>query len=346
MITNINVINYTPYIFEKNNCFEKKSSFYDKFKQISSSCEYAWSYAGKIVLITRHFLTAASRDVQIADFFGRSFTKSLTDSVIRLKLLAIVSVPFSIKDYFETVKNIFKCFYLQDAEGVALNSLSITIILADVVDSITTFLNATSTLIVGSGIEAFASIGLPLGFTISGMGTISRIIHVTKSVGLFNRIDEQIKNKNLNKDSLKIFLESTLGIGDELKILLAIPKDQLSEEQKKEITKIKEKSKAAIRSATLDAFNDLKALLVFIEKRDDNSFSLEDRRYIEKILKKIENRLLRKVKTHIVGILANLFSLAALSLFAVGIVSPAPFFFLSIAFAIRFFAVMYQNNKL
>lgn len=347
MITTLNNAHHVPYNNEKSAvALEETSSFSKRFKQISSTFESSWSYIGKILLATRHFLNGASRDVDAIAIFGKNFTQGIANNVIRLKLFSIVSVPFGMKDTYGVFEKIIAGLNLKDVEGVALNSLSITIILADVVDSITTFLNAASTLIVGSSIQAFASLGLPLGFTIPGVGTISRTIQVVKSLGLYKNVQDQLlNNKNVNKDSLKAFLESTLGISKELKELLAVPKDQLSSEQKEQIEILKEKSKQAIlRSATPDIVNDLEDLLRFVDM-EINSDSLENQRHVEKILNRIQNQLLRKVKTHLFGIIANLFSLAALSLFAVGFASSLPFFLLSVSFAIRLLGVMHQNNK-
>jgi hypothetical protein len=337
---------------------QTRSNFLDKthsensFKKISaatySKCGHAWSYLGKMALLTRSLLNSAARNVYFLALTGIRHPQKIINFTTSMKILSIVGVPFSIGDINATAKKILNGIIHKDKEGIALSALTFTVIAADIIDSVTTFINTTLFLSASAPVAIFSAMGLPLGFTMSGVGTISRTIQVAKAMNLYRNIEKEIRTDNhLNKDSLRAFLEKTLGVTDELKVLMSTSSEQLSEKQKMRIEHLKETNRAAIlRTAPPAVAESLKSLLDMLNDTSTESLSLEKQEEILKTLKHIQNHLVKKLKIDGLSIAANLFSLTALTLFALGSSTSAPFLTLCVAFSIRLAVVYYQDHKI
>lgn len=337
---------------------QKNSYFLTRFKKISfSACGHLWSYLGKIALITRQLLNAAANNVvllckaaknlNLTCQAAKDLSAKIKNITTHMKLLSIVSVIFSIPDLKATAQKMLKNFLWRDKEGFALGALTFTIIASDIFDSITTFVNASLTIASKKTIGIFSAIALPLGYIMSGLGTISRIIQIAKSHHLYRKIKQEVDSGTiLNKDSLKTFLEKTMGIDGELKTLLSIPSDQLSKSQLERVQKLKEKNKAAIlRAAPSPAVNELEGLLGMLEESSNEVWNRDKMDQALAILENVQQHLRKKMKVDTLGITGNLFSLAALILFTIGTSGSMPFLLLAIAFAVRLASTVYQNYK-
>lgn len=344
---------YTPSTYQlgevAQSVKEKAAAFAERFTVPAySKCKHAWSYLGKINIIARQSLTAAAKSAHLIALAGMKFPKILGEVTTRMKLFAVVSIPFSLDDITSTAKKILTSLYVNDKEGIVLSTLSFTVIAADIVDSFTTFFNAAMTLCVGAPLAFFSAMGLPLGFTMAGVGTISRTIQVAKSALLHRAINKEVlSEKSLNKESLKAFLEKTLGINEEMKSLLTISPEQLTEKQKSRIQLLKDNNKAAIlRAAPAESLNEMESLLAMLEESPEGSFSPEQQKEITDRFKTIQAQIIKKMNADGMSICANLFSLAALTLFTIGSSTPTPFILLAISFSIRLAVVYYQDQKI
>lgn len=134
--------------------------------------EHVWSYGGKVVILSRNLLTAAAMNSRVLQVAGHNFPHQVKYLSTQMKLSAIVGIPFALRDLVRLGQKIAK------GEGVLLNSLAFTITAADVVDSITTFVNAVLTLTIQKPNQTLASWGMPLGFTMASLGTASRAIKI------------------------------------------------------------------------------------------------------------------------------------------------------------------------
>ena len=114
-------------------------------------------------------------------------------------------------------RKIFMAFKTNDKEAIALGGLSFTIIAVDIFDSAATFINAFLPTISLLPIVTLAATGLPLGFIISGLGTVSRTIQIAKALNLYPK-SEGDATKELKS---KIILEA-LGILANLIILTSL----------------------------------------------------------------------------------------------------------------------------
>jgi hypothetical protein len=171
-----------------------------ELKHVSyATCEHLWSYLGKISLLARSILNAAARSCSIIAMAGSHFPDVVKDITNQLKLLSIVSLPFSVVDIHSAAGKIFAGFLAKDAEGSVLSALSFTIIAADIVDSVATFINAALVLSSANPIALFSAIGLPLGFTMVGLGIISRTIQIAKDSNLYRQAQEKSDLRELAK---------------------------------------------------------------------------------------------------------------------------------------------------
>ncbi len=284
--------------------------------------EHVWSYASRVTLLTRHLLNAAAKNRLIVSIMGSDFPKKVSLLTTEMRLLSLVGVPFSLGDIQLFFQRILASHQAKDPEGIAMAGLSLSIVLADVFDSITTFINASLVHFCHNPVALFAQLGLPTAFTISGLGTVSRTIQIAKSLHLFNRIDTV--KQTASQSSLEAFLDQTLGLKDSDEI--ATRKAALTRMAPKEAIAKLEKLHAQLQ--------------VSIEK------TLSDA-HIEKItgsLAKVQAHLIKKMLLDAFGILANLIILTALSLFLVGSTSALPFLLLALGFGIRISSLIYQDH--
>lgn len=322
------------------------------------ACAHSWSYLGKIALLARQLLNAAanntvflckaSKNLQFTCETAKKLPGHIKNVTTHMKLLSVVGFIFGVFDLKAANQKLLNNVFYKDKEGIALSAISVTIMAADVLDSITTFVNTTLTLRSMKTVGAFSALGLPLGYIMSGLGIVSRTVQIAKSCQLYHKIQSGVAfDKSFNREWLKTFLEKEWGLEGDLKELLAIPLDQLTSAHKNQIQTLKEKNRAAIlRAAPGDAVKDLETLLSMFDESTEETWGPEKMSQASTILRNIQEHLRKKMTIDTLGILANLFSLAALTIFTIGNAGSLPFLLLAIAFAIRLAALIYQDRKM
>lgn len=331
---------------DTTHALSSKSSRFQNFTY--SNCETVWSYFGKINLITRNLMNASARNIHILAIAGKNYVCTIRNITTHMKLFALASVIFSWNDVSSVAKKVFNGITHKDREGIILGSISFTVIAADIIDSLTTFWNSASTILTTQPIALFSAIGLPLAYTMSTLGAVSRTIQIAKAHSLYSQINQQIlSKKSLDKNHMKEFLETVLGKNEEMKSLLNLKPEQLTSEKRKRLEILKEKSKATIlRSAPAAAVKDLEQLLNYFENTTNEVFSKEHMETIVKSLENVQLELKKKMKNDALGLFASVLSFTAATLFLLGSVSFWPFLILATAFSIRLASVIYQNQKL
>lgn len=290
-----------------------------------SNFEFVWKYMGKTFIISRNLGNAAIRIPRILSHVGENFPHSVKNYANYTKLLALVSVPISLYDLEAVAKKIFKSISDKDAEGVALNTLSFSIIALDVIDSIATFISARIAIAGLEPIQLLSTLGLPLPLAMSSMGIVSRTIQIAKSHHLFTKINREIKNqpKDSLKPQVKVFIEEILM----------------------ENGAVSEKKKAALlRYAPQTVFSEL--VLLHKEMNSFMAFLPLTERKIHVIntgFEKVQSKLNEKMKLDMVGITANLTLLFAMGLFSIGAAGATPFLLVSTGFALRIGTTFYQD---
>lgn len=262
-----------------------------------------------MIIISRNLLNASARSARILAFTKEGFPHTVKNLTTGMKLFSIVGVPFSIFDLKAVAQKIFNSFSASDKEGVALGTLSFSIIALDIFDSVTTFVNATLRLTSSSlsPLQLFTSLDLPIGVALVGMGTLSRTIQVVKTFQ-FNR---NIGQYAADTAKLKAFVHTTLNV-EKVALQRFAPK------------------------SAVDELEELSKLLT----TPDTDVKPED---IAASVGKIQQELCRKMKLDTVGIGANLFVLNALRLFSVGAAGPLPFLLLAGGFGTRLGVLAYQD---
>jgi hypothetical protein len=319
-----------------------------KFKKIScSQFEHFWSYGGKVLLITRNVLNAIARSSSAIYLAGVDLPRRIKSIVTPLKLFAIVSVPFTLMDLKSVAQKIFNGFRLKDAEGVALATLSISIILADAFDSVTTFANAAFALILSHPFEIFATAGMPIAAMLNGAGTLSRTIQIAKGCNLYRKLNPEFLEKHKSKAAFKKYLEKSFGVDkEEIELVKLLSEGHKDKALLDKIEKLREKKKTIIlRSIPKDAIEDFQKLFELLDSKSNAAITEQEIANITSNLKNIRQHLQKKVNVDLLGIMANLISISALVLFFLGIMNPLPFLLLAIAFTVRLMALNYQESK-
>lgn len=330
---------------QANNYLPVKDSFGKKAGRVYSAAykhsEHAWNYIGKLESLARQTLNTLIRTSRLIALTGKRFTKNVTTAITSMKLLSIVGISFSLVSLKNTALKIFQQMRYRDAEGVALGSLSFTITAGGVFDSVTTFVNAVLTLASKPVVGLFSAVGIPLGLALSSLGIIQRGIDITKAFSLYCALPPE--DAAFQPEALQGFLEKALGVtAKESKRIH--DKAKGNAERAGQLTqRLKDKKQAALlRSATGGAAKELTELRDYLLAASD--LSAEDvKAHAAKVVNHVCSKLKQKIGLDFMGIVANLFSIAALALLCVGIVTPVPFIFFALSLVIKLIALVLQD---
>lgn len=288
-------------------------------KKIYQKADYTWSYLGKVIILTRHLLNAASKSCQLISLLGNDLPERVKKTTTHLKLFSIVGIPFSLNSLKSTSEKIFKNYQANDKEGVLLSSLSFTIVAIDLFDSTTTFVNTALELSARAPIASLSALGLPLGFAMSGLGTLSRIIQVAKACHVYRSV------ANVRKEMLEVFLDKQLSI-NQIQAKIAAP---LTEKTLKTI------------SGEIEL--KLRKLHGLINGDKSEPFTDKQKNEISQILDDIQGDMKKKLVIEGMGIFANTLTISALYLFCLGSASSTPFLLLASSFSMRISSLLYQD---
>jgi hypothetical protein len=265
--------------------------------------EHAWSYLGKIVLLSRHLLNATVKTCHRLTLSCHQLDTKVVAAIVRLKLLSIVGVPFTLFDMRATAGKIFKSLQAKDAEGVALGSLSFVVMSGDVVDSLATFINAVCGVAANTSVPLLSAIGMPLAFGLVGLGSLSRTIQMAKTYALY---------KNLKGQDLQ------------------------------ELWKLKEKSREALlRSAPAPVVAEIEKLLALLQP--GKQLTVEEAQELLKGLDRIRLKLMKKMGIDVANLVANLLTFVGLSLFFTPLPPVAPFIFLAASLGLKLATLAFQD---
>jgi hypothetical protein len=270
--------------------------------------EHAWGYGGKIVLVARHLLNAMARSPVWLAHAGKDFPRKALSTALHLKLFSVLSVPFSLVEASSLAGKLGKSVQTNDLEGVSMNSLSLTTVVSDAVDSMTTFINALLLEIGQRPVQVFAQIALPIGFLMAGSGTIVRMVRIVKASILYHKL---CSFKERDPKLLHAYLKDV----EKEALLRIIPKE------------------------AVEALEKTFSLL------DEQGLEGSDPQILE-LLEFVKTHLEKKMRLDGFGIFANAVVLAALSLFTMGTATSLPFLLLAMAFLIRLGVFFYQNQPL
>ncbi len=322
------------------------------FNQLASTayakCEKFWSYGGKIALIGRNLLNAAARSPLIISRTSPNFPNNVKVIVTHMKLLSIISIPFNLVDLSDIVKRVYKSFLIKDSEGLAMASIAFTLTAADTFDATTTFVNSLFS-VLKINTQILAAAGLPIGFTIVGIGTVSRIIHIAKTVFLHKKISpgnfSLIENKN--RLIFKKEFEKILGIGELETIIKDLSQGKIDPPTLKRLQSLTEKKKSIIqRMIPKNAAESFENIISLLNCNKDKDFTDQEIKIIFQHLDVIRTHLEKKLYVEVLGLVANIFVISALVLFSIGNATALPFLLMAIAFAIRLSNLFYQNQKI
>lgn len=289
------------------------------------SCEHAWSYIGKSLLATRHFMNATVRSARILAIGCRG-TKRMQRAVTNLKLFAIVSVPFALASIPSQIAKIGKRLHLKDGEGVLLSSLSMGLIAADTFDSLTTFAGAVLQTLSRTSPHWLSAVSMPTSVAIVTMGSISRTMHLIRLGGFYSELDRNLIQKMSSRELsaeelqqlLKSYLESKIGIEG------TTPQAAFQVQRLEAI---------AERQSNTKVLAMLKELKTYIQP--DHSLGGEDIQRITKVIQDVESALSKEIGTQRAYLFTNMLNGMALTLFLLAIVPPVPFILLGISMCLR-----------
>jgi hypothetical protein len=301
-------------------------------KKAYESCEQAWAYLGKSLLAARHAMNATIRSGRwIA--IGCKDIKRIQTAVIRLKLFTVLSIPFSAVSLPSLIAKIGQNVRWKDVEGTFLASLSFGLVATDMFDSLTTFVNALLQTFSYPTVGWISTMGAPLAFSMTAMGSLSRSIRLTR-LGEFHReLEKELINKMSNRllpdeelhEMVKDYLEAKLGAFEEGR--LQSQKNEAAMERK-------------TNAKTVAMLKELKALF-----QTNSQLTDEETKRVLAILKKIKSTVREEMGIQAVYLFTNILNGIAVALFFVPTLPPLPFILLGISILTRLAIQFYQDHS-
>jgi hypothetical protein len=320
--------------------------------QAVEKVESIWNYAGKLVMLTRHSLNLSLKVCHRLTLGCRNIDAKVLRVITKLKLFSIVGVPFNLLSIKPLAEKIFKNYALGDKEGAALTGLSLTIIAIDIVDSITTFINAISTLATNSSISILSAMGMPLSFGMVGLGSISRIIQLAKTHAIFKKIQhrgslDQTLSQSL--PALNRFLKENFDVSNlEIDVLMAgrrlegLSQEEIEAVKQKEIEKFKAKKKAVLaRSTNPEIVAELEKIYELNQR--SSPLTVDQAKELISRVNRLQFFFKKKMTLDIGHLIANSLTLIGLSLFYLPLPPLLPFLFLALSVIVRLAFLAYQD---
>lgn len=289
--------------------------------------EKVWSYAGKSLLTARH---VANSVLQSCRWIALSCQtrQSLRDVVLRLKLFSIASVTLNLLSVPTMVRKLWNQIQWKDGKGIALATLSVSVLAADTFDSLTTFVGAVLQLAAKPAISWMAALGFPLAVAIISVGSMIRLVRIKDISQLLKEVDGKVlaalSKKHLNNDELrehlKNFVDEKVVAPNEIK---------------------------SHKIAILERHSNAKTVKLMAELAEvigEDPLTNEKIVKIKAILKSIVAELQKERKIQRGYLMANFISAAALGVFGLPATPALPFILLAISTLMRLSAQAYQDH--
>lgn len=289
------------------------------------SCEDAWSYIGKSLTATRHFMNATVRSARLFAISCKG-TKRIQRAVTGLKLFTIVGVPFNLAALPSQIAKIGKRLHLKDPEGVFLASLSFSLISADIFDSLTTFVGAVLQTLSRTSPHWLSVVGMPTSIAVVAMGSVSRKMHLIRLGEFYAELDRDLIRKMEGKvlsaeelqQLLRPYLDSKMGVSG------ATGQAAFHAERLEAIAERQSNGKVLAM---------LKELKTYIQP--DRSLDEGDIQRITTVIQDMEKALRKEIGTQRAYLFTNMLNAMALVLFLLSAIPPLPFLLLGISMCLR-----------
>jgi hypothetical protein len=299
--------------------FPQEAKALSPTSRVYRSAEKGWSYGGKSLTVTRHVLNAGLR----ASLWGGTGTTGKVQGVIsRSKLFSALGVGFNLATFPTHMAKIEKNFERSDIEGLSLALLTFAILIGDTLDSFLTSVNGAIETLALTPSQWIASIGLPLGFAVVSLGSLSRAVrlyHLHQASNGLSGVEfmetSGLRPQEIHRAATR-FLKS---------LKLEDPK-----------------ALAGIERHTSDgAAKLLKQLSSSLEKIDPS-----DEKYMAEVVEtfhRIQRHLREEMAIQIAYAATNLLIFTSLCLMAASLVTALPFILLGTAWTARMLIQVYQD---
>lgn len=323
----VSSINLLPVSYIR--CEKAVSRIDEKIRSASSlalnSFEKAWSYVGKSALLTRHLLNTTIKSC--AWFINRCGCPDprYADSVRRLKFLALVSVPLTLKQLPAAIRKIGQNISWKDGKETILSSLSAAVLVADAVDALATFATAllqTLSKQVPAGVSA---VGMPLGYGMLAVGSVTRMVRIWDTTRFARDLDCRM---------LKPLANHTITPLQSHVLISQFVAAQLPKEGREHSVAVFEKKS---NNAALQTMKKLENLL-------ESEWTQESIEEAKGLLSDIMKQVKRERGFHGAYLAANMVSLTALAFFSFTIGVAAPYALLATGVAMRIGTQIYQDK--
>lgn len=324
IVSSIQLIS-VPYI----RCEKAISLIDEKIRSASrralNAFEKAWSYIGKSALLTRHVLNTTIKSC--AWFINRCGCPDprFADSVRRLKFLALVSVPLTLKQLPAAIRKIGQNIAWKDGKEIILSSLSAAVLVADAVDSLATFATALLQTLSKQVPAAISAIGMPLSYGMLTVGSVTRIVRIWNTTRFARELDHGM---------LKPLADHTITPLQAHALISQFVAAQLPKEGREHSEAVFEKKS---NNAALQTMKKMENLI-------EGELTQESIEEAKSLLSDILRQVKRERGFHGAYLAANMVSLTALAFFSFTIGIAAPYALLATGVAMRIGTQIYQDK--
>jgi hypothetical protein len=326
-------------VIPNNHPRDTSNDFGPKFKHF-------WGYTGKSLLATRFYLNALARNTFIIDLTPTSTPEALKSTATHLKLFSIIGVPYKLSDICALSGSFLKSIAINDDEGIKMTILTMTLLLADLFDSVQSYINAVLALTLQNPFEFLPSLALPAGLTMSCAGSALRTIKIVKAYNLHESLQGNIIPQNASKAALIEYLNKQLGINEVEADIKNISLNSNFHSVAKKLNLLISKKEAIIhRMIPKEARESFTNLMNLLKRNEEIPLQEHEYADIHNLLTHIQIHVKEKGHLEVIGLIANILILSAVFCLKIGIVTSLPYFLFAISFTIRLGIHVYENSS-
>jgi hypothetical protein len=288
--------------------------------RIYNAAEKGWSYVGSAMRTSRHILTAGLRSC----LFGGQ-DKKVQGMITRYKIFSAFNIPFNAVSISSQAEKIRQSFERNDYEGIYLGLLACFILVGDILDSLATSVNAALETFASMTSQFISSVGLPLGFILVGLGSISRAVRLYH----LNQFSSALaKERFMNPRARMTPQEIRSSVSRYLKNLKTDDPQKLI---------------ALERHTTSSAANLLKNLYIAVEKK--GPLDAKETAKVVETLHRIYSHLREEMAIQTTHAVSSLFIFTALCLIFLSIGTALPFVLFGVVGLTKLMLQSYQDFR-
>lgn len=147
---------------KKNSIVHIKPSF--------NSLKKGWEYTDSTLGLASNLMSIILESCgQTCKWISKKTNRAIQKTVLHLDLLSIINLPGKIVSIPKKIQKVWESFHWKDHEGAILATMSVTLFMGNMFDTLTSLVNTTLEVLSRKTVGWISKIGLPLAISLAGV---------------------------------------------------------------------------------------------------------------------------------------------------------------------------------